>query len=242
MTPPRPVRVVPRPHHARAGWGGRGMACGCVQSLARRGLDCRAAVWRNALVFSQAVALFTEYNIEQKRPGYYQRIVSVGRESSTATMNQGNITFTGPPGGLGLPEKLETMLLETFEFDGTLVEWKDKGHDLETQVSMKKRPSHMAWVLDVLRSNGRRARFYIESHNGHLVEQVYLDDQGQEQLVVKYGGHRESQNNRLPQPFLLNNDITLEHYVLPGRITYYDGQGLELSRVDIESVAIDLGE
>ncbi len=148
------------------------------------------------------------------------------------------VAFDGPTPTLGLPPEIEDQLLSNFELDGTLVEWKDKGHDIAPQVHMEKLPGHLAWVLDVTKSDGSEWRFYIDSHGGHLLRQTLLDAQGDPLATVEYGGHQGSSANPLPQTFRLGPRTTLEHYVLPNWISYRDADNREVSRIDISEITV----
>lgn len=148
------------------------------------------------------------------------------------------VVFNGLTHALGLPPAIEEQLLSNFELDGTLVEWKDKGHDIAPQVHMEKLPGHLAWVLDVTKTDGSKWQFYIDSHDGHLLKQTLFDTQGEPLATVEYGGHQESTANPLPQPFRLSNGTTLEYYVLPGWISYRDAHDREVARIDIAEITI----
>ena len=176
--------------------------------------------------------------IEQSRPGDYRRTVRLDEQISVAATSGDSATFEGMRGALGLPDELEERLLSNFEFDGTLVDWKDKGHDLARRVHMEKLSGHLAWVLDIAKSNGSGWRLHIDSHGGHLLRQTLLNGQGEPLLAIEYGGHQESTANPLPQPFRLSSGTTLEHYVMPSWIAYRDAKGREISRIEISSVTI----
>ena len=173
------------------------------------------------------------------RGANYRRTVRIGTEVSIAATGDDAATFDGRPRNpLGLPQEVEAQLLSNFEFDGTLVEWKDKGHFVAPRVRMEKLPGHLAWVLDVTKSNGSQWQFYIDSHRGHLLKQTLLGIKGGPLVTVEYGGHQESTANPLPQPFRLNDNTTLEHYVLPRWISYRDSENREVSRIDISKITI----
>jgi hypothetical protein len=164
--------------------------------------------------------------------------VRIGNNTGEARRTGGTVEFTGLQQALGLPQKVERQLLENFEFNGTLVEWKDKGHDVGSRVQMEKLPGHLAWVLDVRKSNGSKWQYYIDSHQGHLLKQILRDGKGEPVLTLEYGDYHESLENPLPQPFRLNDGTTLEHYVMPGWIVYRDGQNREVARIDISAIRI----
>ncbi len=180
--------------------------------------------------------------IEQNFPSSYKRTVRIGDKASLAETNGDTVTFAGLTEALGLPLEIEEQLLSNFEFGGSLLEWKDKGHDLASRVRMEKLPGHLAWVLDLTKSNGTKWRLHIDSHRGHLLKQTLLDTQGEPLVTVEHGGHQESTANSLPRPFRLSDSTTLEHYVLPGWISYRDSENREVSRIELSKITIRTGE
>jgi hypothetical protein len=87
---------------------------------------------------------------------------------------------------------LESKLLKSFEFDGLLVEWPDKGHELSMR-GMQKIGDVLAWKLDLLQSDGQRWHLFINSHGGDLVLANMLDDNKQIEYSIVRSDFRETQ-------------------------------------------------
>jgi hypothetical protein len=91
-----------------------------------------------------------------------------------------------------LPSALESKLLKSFEFDGLLVEWPDKGHELSMR-GMQKIGDVLAWKLDLRQSDGQRWHLFINSHGGDLVLANMLDDNKQIEYSIVRSDFRETQ-------------------------------------------------
>lgn len=98
---------------------------------------------------------------------------------------------------MGLPLNIETMIAKTWEFDGKLVDWEEKGHQARMSGMLKIGPS-LSWKLFVLQANGARWALYVDSHTGDIVLQERLDDDGNLLYSIKAGDFREINGHRLP--------------------------------------------
>lgn len=131
-----------------------------------------------------------------------QRQGKISSEAGTTAIrvvqdrSDGLLREYGDP-AMGLPAELEAGLVESWEFDGQLVEWKDKGHQVRMS-GMQKIGRSLAWKLFVNQLNGKRWAFYIDSHTGDLVLQERLDDSGTVVFSVVARDFEEIDGFRLP--------------------------------------------
>lgn len=105
-----------------------------------------------------------------------RRLVVSGEQVSEAGFDGETVTL--PDGdSRGLPAALEQILIESFEFDGLVVEWKDKGHETR-KIGMRKHGDILAWGLELIQASGTRWLLLIDSHTGDLVKATILDESG----------------------------------------------------------------
>jgi hypothetical protein len=122
----------------------------------------------------------------------------------------------------GLPEEYEAILLETFEFDGLLVEWPEKGHEVD-MLGMQKFGDVLAWQLDLVQNEGRHWNLYLDSHTGNLVRATLLDGEGKATFIVDQDDFRETSGFRFPY-----------------RIDYKSGNGGDLATETIDEIIVDM--
>lgn len=128
--------------------------------------------------------------ISMSRPEGLQRIETTNGKRSVARSDQGVIRVDPTGQERGLPEGLESKLLARFDFDGPLVEWKEKGSEI-VMVGMQKLGKVLAWKLSLTTQSGDRERIYINSHDGTMVRIDLLDEAGQAQFVILQSDFRE---------------------------------------------------
>ena len=122
---------------------------------------------------------------------------------------------------LGVTAALESKLLKTFEFDGRLVEWPDKGHEVSMS-GMQKIGDVLAWKLDFVQSSGQHWHLFINSHGGDIVKANMLD-----------------QNDQLEYSLLQSDFRETSGFKYPHRIEYVDGNGKTLGVEVIDEIVID---
>ena len=122
----------------------------------------------------------------------------------------------------GLPADLEQKLLDNFEFDGLLVEWPKKDHEL-SMVGMLKIGSILAWKLDLKKKDGDNWSLYIDSHTGGLVRADMLDADEQIAFSIHQSDFRATAG-----------------FTFPHRIEYMDKDGRSLAVETIDEITLDV--
>jgi len=136
-------------------------------------------------------------SIRTARPEQMRRVLTVGDQVSVAEISTEDQLRLDPAVDRGLPAALESRLLETFEFDGRLVEWPDKGHQVSMQ-GMQKIGDVLAWKLDFIQSGGQHWQLFINSHSGDLVMANMLDENGQREYSIIQSDFRETSGFKFP--------------------------------------------
>ena len=122
----------------------------------------------------------------------------------------------------GLPAGLEQKLLDNFEFDGLLVEWPKKDHEL-SMVGMLKIGSILAWKLDLKKKDGDNWSLYIDSHTGGLVRADMLEADEQIAFSIHQSDFRATAG-----------------FTFPHRIEYMDKDGRSLAVETIDEITLDV--
>ena len=148
-----------------------------------------------------------------------RRLVGSGEQVSEAGFNGNTVTL--PEGdNRGLPAALERILLESFEFDDPVVEWKDKGHRTR-KIGMHKHGDVLAWGLELIQASGTRWNLLIDSHTGDIVKATILDESGVPVYVMVIDDFYDEGDFRFPHT-----------------IEYYDGANNLLAVEKIEEIVI----
>lgn len=160
--------------------------------------------------------------VELERPNALRRIVGEGANASVSTSDGREVQLA--QAGRALSHELEQRLLLAFEFDGPLVEWKDKGHRLE-KLGMEKQDKSLAWKLDLVQAGGAHWELLVDSHSGDIVRRTLLDETGEPELLI------------FPQDYRV-----VSGYRFPFRIDYRAPDGKPLaaevySRIEVEAGA-----
>lgn len=128
----------------------------------------------------------------------------------------------GTGAGPVLPAGLDQILRDVFEFDGFLVEWPQKGHEL-SKVGMLKIGEVLAWKLDLLKSDGAHWHLYLDSHTGGVMQASLLDNSNEPTLVIRQSDFRETSG-----------------FTFPHRIEYLDGAGKRLAVETIDDLKLEV--
>lgn len=160
--------------------------------------------------------------IHSTRPKHTQRTIMVGDNISVAELTEQGDVLVSSDDDRVLPVELERKLLESFEFDGLLVEWPGKGHELE-MIGMLKIGEVLAWKLDLLQKNGSHWHLYVNSHGGALLRADMLDENGDPEYIIRQSDFRETSG-----------------FMFARRIDYSDGAGRSLGVEIIEEVTIEI--
>jgi len=113
--------------------------------------------------------------IETTRPNTLRRSVETPGGVSTLTFDGDSLHAEGPVIGLGIDEATQNLLFESFEFDGPIVEWKDKGHSA-SKVGLAKVGRTLAFKLNLTQKSGADWNLYIASRGGGVVLAELLND------------------------------------------------------------------
>ena len=124
-------------------------------------------------------------------------------------------------GDRSLPAELEKKLLSTFEFDGLLVEWPDKGHEVSMS-GMLKIGDVLAWRLHLAQHNGPEWHVFLDSHSGALVRADMVGDDGDAEYSIRRSDFRET------------SGFTFAH-----RIEYLDREGRTLAIETIDAINVE---
>lgn len=110
-----------------------------------------------------------EYTLQTDlaRPASLSRRVTGAGIASLVEVDAGTVHVAGDPIP-GLPADRLVPALEAFEFDGNLVEWKDKGHRVGSD-AMVKAGDVLGWRLRLRHRNGQAWDLLVDSHTGDLV-------------------------------------------------------------------------
>lgn len=161
--------------------------------------------------------------INSQRDQGIRRLVGSGEEVSEAGFDGNTVSF--PEGDKrGLPAALERILLESFEFDDPVVEWKDKGHQTR-KIGMHKHGDVLAWGLELIQASGTRWNLLIDSHIGDIVKATILDESGAPVYVMVMDDFYDEGDFRFPHT-----------------IEYYDGANNLLAVENIEEIVISRAE
>ncbi len=159
--------------------------------------------------------------ISMARPNLLQRKITVGDQESVSQVQEDGQVVLGTGSVHGLPASLESKLLNTYDFDGQLVEWPEKGSEL-AMVGMLKIGDVLAWKLDLVQSGGQHWHLFINSHGGGIVRADLLDEDDQVEYAILQSDFRETSGFKYPH-----------------RIEYVDSAGQSLAVEVIDEIAIE---
>lgn len=143
--------------------------------------------------------------VDTERPYHYRRVISNRSSTSSVAYDGADIVREGD---IGLPESFQDELLASYEFDGWMTDWKDKGHQVR-RLGMKKYQERLPWIMEAELANGRTWHIYVDSHSGDAFRHALIDEEGAETLAVEFDDYRDVDGFRLPH-----------------EVRYYDGTRL----------------
>jgi hypothetical protein len=158
--------------------------------------------------------------ISVARPNLIRRSITVNDQTSTAELSEDGQMTIDPGVARGIPAALESKLLGTFEFDGRLVEWPDKGHELSMR-GMQKIGDVLAWKLDLVQSSGQHWHLFVNSHGGDIVMANMLDENEKAEYSILQSDFRETSGFKYPH-----------------RIEYVDSDGNSLGVEVIDEITV----
>lgn len=131
--------------------------------------------------------------LETRRPHYYARQTGRGDDLSTISRDGDELTRSGSTPRL--PSDFVTEILASYDFDGWMTDWKDKGYRLR-RLGMQKVGDKLPWLLEVALTNWRTWRIYVDAIP--VTRFVLLDSDGNEGIRIDYADYREADGFRLP--------------------------------------------
>ena len=152
--------------------------------------------------------------VNTKRPYQYERVVSNGEVESLLTWDGAEVTREGPQ--LDLPVTYQDEILLSYEFDGWMTDWKDKGHQV-WRLGMKKEREILPWLMEAELTNGRTWHIYVDSHTGDAFRSALVDSEGNEKIRIEYSDYKDADGFRLPHQIdYFENDRLLasDHFSL----------------------------
>jgi hypothetical protein len=112
-------------------------------------------------------------HVHAARPNTSDTLVGTSQSSMFESSRSGeDIHIRGLPVGLGVED--ERVLLKTFDFDGAVVDWKDKHYAIK-RLGMEKLPGVLTWKLEVDRPDGLRQILYLDSRYGDVVKELVMN-------------------------------------------------------------------
>lgn len=158
--------------------------------------------------------------IDSTRAGLIKRVIGSESEQSVGERNESGLVNIDTKGQRGLPAELENLLLTSFDFDGPLVEWPDKGHQPKL-LRMEKIGNVLTWVLDFVHSDGQHWQLFIDSHGGGVIKANLLDENDGIRYGILQSDYRETSG-----------------FTFPHRIEYLDANGTVLAVEAIDKVVV----
>jgi hypothetical protein len=120
--------------------------------------------------------------------------IKIGDGSTVESVrSDDDIQVHGAPQGLRIEQ--ERALLQTFDFEGPLIDWGRKRYDVR-RLGMEKLPGVLAWKLEVDRPDGYRQILWLNSHHGDIVKEIIFDPQGPPVLEIERHDFRSVEGSR----------------------------------------------
>jgi hypothetical protein len=133
-------------------------------------------------------------HVHAARPDISDTLVDINEASKfESSRSGGTIRIEGGP--LGFAIEGERELLETFDFDGAIVDWKEKHYAIK-RLGMEKLPGVLAWKLQVDRPDGYRQILYLDSRYGDVVKELLLNAAGTPIVEIARSDFRTVEGSR----------------------------------------------
>jgi len=133
--------------------------------------------------------------VNTERPYQYERAVSNGEVESLISWDGAEVSREGPQ--LDLPVTVQDEILSSYEFDGWMTDWKDKGHQV-WRLGMKKDGERLPWLMEAELANGRTWHIHVDSHTGDAFRSALIDSEGNEKIRIEYSDYKDTDGFRLP--------------------------------------------
>jgi hypothetical protein len=133
--------------------------------------------------------------LNTQRPYQYERVVSYDDIETVTTWDGAEVKRQGA--SVDLPATIQDEILASYEFDGWMTDWKEKGHQV-WRLGMKKIDKRLPWLMEAELANGRTWHIYVDSHTGDAFRSALIDSDGNEKIRIEYSDYREADGFRLP--------------------------------------------
>jgi hypothetical protein len=164
--------------------------------------------------------------VNTRRPYQYERIVGDGEVETATSWDGADVKRNGE--SPDLPIAYQNEVLSSYEFDGWMTDWKDKGHQL-WRLGMKKVDERLPWLMEAELTNGRTWHIYVDSHTGDAFRNSLIDSDGNEKIRIEYSDYKDIDGVRLPH-----------------QIEYFDGDRLlatdRFSRISVRMAEQKIGD
>jgi hypothetical protein len=135
-------------------------------------------------------------HVHAARPNTSDTLVTTSQSSTFESSRSGeNIQIRGRPVGLGVED--ERVLLKTFDFDGAVVDWKDKHYTIR-RLGMEKLPGVLTWKLEVDRPDGYRQILYLDSRYRDVVKELVMNTKSVPIVEIVRHDFRTVEGSRYP--------------------------------------------
>lgn len=159
--------------------------------------------------------------VDMRRPRELTKSIRMESREVVSGVSSNGALLSGEIRLVGMPDEFEDALLRTWEFDGRLVEWPDKGSELE-MIGMQKLGEVLAWKLDLTQASGDRWHLYVNSHGGAIVRAELLDGNNGVRYSIVQADVRE-----------------VDGFMYPHRIEYRDATGNTLAVEEFDTIVIE---
>jgi len=111
--------------------------------------------------------------IETRRPNWIRRTLQSDQGSLQITSDNGQLKTIEAGAPINQPAEISKIYLKYYDFDGYLVEWKDKGNVIK-RVGLHKSKDMFAWVLSVRRKTDDQWLIYGDIDRGVELKRRYI--------------------------------------------------------------------
>lgn len=133
--------------------------------------------------------------VDTQRPYRYERTVGDDETAFVTSWDGYEVTRQGSQ--VDLPVAYHDEVLSSYEFDGWMTDWKDKGHQV-WRLGMKKVGERLPWLMEAELTNGRTWHIYVDSHTGDAFRNSLIDSDGNEKIRIEYSDYKDADGFRLP--------------------------------------------
>ena len=96
-----------------------------------------------------------------------------------------------------IPKYYNQEILPSHEFDGPLIEWFDKGHQLK-RTGMQRADGVFSWKLVLQQKQGTQWAVFIDNRSNMEHKRVHISASGREDYAIRFSDYRTVENIKLP--------------------------------------------